>query len=566
MNIHGIGISNFFSHKETTLRLPERGVILVTGDNGAGKSALVEAPAWGFWGKTLRSTAPWNGDGKPPCAVVVSADNVSAERKRAAGKSTTLTWMHTDPAAAECDEEYETPTKAQQALEAEIGGYELWRKSHVFSSSDAAHFTLATDGERKRLIESFLGTTRFDAAVEKCRADLKAARTKLEECNRRKEKIEVSLQAAQRALSDSKKALAACKAPDDVAISGPARHDDHFDEKIEALQIEIREKRNAIREADKAGAGWDVKAREKRTLLNNLSAHANCPTCTQAIPKKLLESLKVDVAEATGRLQLARDKAQKALGDTEEELAELEDELKAFQKKRSDLIALNIKTAHVKRAHESYAKQRALFEKARKDAEAIIFSTQEQAAALVADLESATTDVTELEVCETVLGLKGVRAHILSESLSGIESVTNAWLARLGGKISVKLAPYSEHGNGSISDAISLEVVGAGDGKGYRASSQGERRRVDVALLLGLGEVAAAARGRESGTLFFDEVLDALDPPGIDCVIETVVELAQERCVIVITHSPELQQRIRRHATMCLEVAHGTVTTYGGST
>jgi hypothetical protein len=48
---------------------------------------------------------------------------------------------------------------------------------------------------------------------------------------------------------------------------------------------------------------------------------------------------------------------------------------------------------------------------------------------------------------------------------------------------------------------------------------QGQRRRIDVALLLALAEVSQAASGGEQGTIFADEVLDSLDAAtgSLDC-------------------------------------------------
>jgi DNA repair exonuclease SbcCD ATPase subunit len=52
-------LKNFMSHDSSEVELPPSGIILVTGDNGAGKSAIAEAIAYGHWGKMLRNDIPW---------------------------------------------------------------------------------------------------------------------------------------------------------------------------------------------------------------------------------------------------------------------------------------------------------------------------------------------------------------------------------------------------------------------------------------------------------------------------------------------------------------------------
>ena len=49
----------------------------------------------------------------------------------------------------------------------------------MFSAQDAAHFTNATDGERKRLLEQLLGLDKFDVALTKCRLELKEVETNI---------------------------------------------------------------------------------------------------------------------------------------------------------------------------------------------------------------------------------------------------------------------------------------------------------------------------------------------------------------------------------------------------
>ena len=173
-------------------------------------------------------------------------------------------------------------------------------------------------------------------------------------------------------------------------------------------------------------------------------------------------------------------------------------------------------------------------------------------------VKTASKELAVLKAVEQVLGLRGVRAHVLGRALTGVAHMANVWLGRIAGEgLTLRLTPCVEKKGGGTTDAIGLEVDGAGGGYGYRAASGGERRRIDVALLLALSEVAAAAHGREPGLLVFDEVFDALDDDGVHAVAEVLGELAQERQVLVITHSKTLAEQVP--ATMRLRVAHGVV-------
>jgi DNA repair exonuclease SbcCD ATPase subunit len=190
-------------------------------------------------------------------------------------------------------------------------------------------------------------------------------------------------------------------------------------------------------------------------------------------------------------------------------------------------------------------------------------------------LRGAQAKLKVLSAAEAALGLRGARVQLLARMLSGLEAAANVWLARVAsnsagteraaesahlavkgyGQMRLHLKPYVEKKTGGIADALSLEVEGAGGGFGYRAASQGERRRIDVALLLALADVAAASHGVSPGTLFFDEVFDSLDDAGVDAVCEVLGGLARDRCVVVVTHSPGLANRVQ--AGTRIKVADG---------
>jgi DNA repair exonuclease SbcCD ATPase subunit len=85
----------------------------------------------------------------------------------------------------------------------------------------------------------------------------------------------------------------------------------------------------------------------------------------------------------------------------------------------------------------------------------------------------------------------------------------------------------------------------------------GERRRVDLALLLALGEVARAAAGVGRATLFFDEALDNLDALGVQGAVDAIAELAATHAVVVISHNPALLQGLRPTAQIAYQVQQG---------
>ncbi len=140
----------------------------------------------------------------------------------------------------------------------------------------------------------------------------------------------------------------------------------------------------------------------------------------------------------------------------------------------------------------------------------------------------------ELEAAAQVLGVKGLRGHVLGHALHGVEFVANYWLQQIAPGKALTLRSEGEQGK------IVLGLQGYGGGR-YGAASSGERRRVDAPLLLALAEVAGAG---ERGTLFLDEIFDALDVEGQQLVARALGELGMQQSVVVITHSEDLAKSV----------------------
>lgn len=568
MNVTEIDLTRFMAHEKTKVRLPERGIVLVTGPNGAGKSCLVEGTSYGLWGRTLRGTSPWRAE--EAGEVYVEADGVLARRRATKAGKVSLSWRkHAQDEAVE----HPTLTKAQAALEEVVGDFDIWRRTHVFSSADAAHFTLSTDGERKRLLESILGLERFDLALEACRGDLHTEEGVAQQAEIVLLRVrERAVGAAQR-LEDARRALDALPplqpltTPATPATSGPGGWDER-QARLQALQSAVRADIERLKgsgsEHVRAAADARAEAAQLARGLDRLKA-SECPTCGQTIPDSLREDYRADIEAAQKRAEVGEQIFERAQREVEAQIADLSAELHDLHEQINTLeverrSALNAEVA-ARKQREEHERLAQTHEAAKLHVARCESQVAEAEATVKASCDAsfkALRQVAELRAVESVLGLKGVRAHVLGRALGGCERVANSWLARIAGPdLRLALRPYSEKKTGGISDAISLDVEGAGGGFGYKASSGGERRRIDVALLLALAEVAQAAHGLNGGTLFFDEVFDALDRDGVAAVSDVLAELARDRAVVVISHSLALAESVP--VALALHVEDGRI-------
>lgn len=536
MNVRRVTLKNFTVHKKAEFSIPEKGVLVVTGQNGAGKSSIVEAVAWATWGKTLRGTTPCQKD--KTCVVEVDADCASITRSRNGAKVDLSFSVGGQP-----EQDWPTTSKAQEGLEDVAGSWDVWRRSHVFSSADAAHFTQATDAERKRLIEGILGLTKFDDAQDQCRTDLGTAKERLTTASMKRNSHAAALQLCVQKVASCKKTLEAIgEVPSPAVPTGRSLQE--FDKMIRDCEMEIAAARNGATAASRHLGELEANLRQVELTMERVR-HDRCPTCTQNIAAALRDNLTADADKYRTEIQNARKAHSAASSESSDLIAELEEERNVLQRRRQARADEEREFARLTREEAANRRQRTELLAELAEAEAACNSRQEDLDKSQDAVVAAEKEVAELEAVLQVVGLRGVRAHLLSHALAGLEQVANVWLGRLGmSHLTLSLLPYSEKKTGGVTDSISIEVAGAGGGNGYKGASSGERRRLDVALLLAMSEVAGAAQGMSAGTLWFDEVFDALDEEGTEAVVAALGLLAQERAVVVITHARHLVDKM----------------------
>ena len=655
-------------HDTRELTLPLTGITLISGPNGAGKSGFAEGVA-ALWNRSLRKQKSRRTRGFRKGVVgrvrVTTVDGLVVDR--GCTKSGTLKLEYarigTPPA------NYATPTKALEALETEIGTYDLWRRACVFSAADASGFTAATDADRRALVEELLDLEQFAQAHEIGKAKHKkflAEFNKLETETDVRETRLLGVCSIVGALQDN---LANNPKPDplpidtiphdrqevhrlDVSILGlnGCRDNAHkramATQKIvqaeavlagigsppgdreaadltelraewERLEGEVTKGEEAVQEKDGA---WRQLLKEETTARSDLHHEAKrhkalaggkCPTCERGISEEMRVVLTVMVETISKKVEFAEG----SVTTTGAELKVLKAHLVDLRKLQADVRVAGIQEAAEAKAYEGSVQtweasklravqalaaareeypeelvgefgdaERERLEKEiaeRERLRAAITTAEAEARAHKTqvetwsrndtkwrgDLTKAEGEVVRLETEEetalqemdqmqedvsvaaagvAMLAPKGVRAHILQRALDAIQTIANRWLREFHDSLLIELSPYSEKAAGGTKMSIALKIQGREEGEEYEDLSGGERRRLDLAMVLALAEVARLAQGvAEWGTLFLDEILDAVDPEGAERVCDAIRRLSADRSVVVISHNRAIRDRLQ---------------------
>lgn len=546
LHIRKLHLANLATHADTQVVLPKQGLVALTGVNGAGKSTLLEGIATALWGESLRGEMGWR-DGQAG-SVTVTTDGLTATRKRSKAGTSKLEWQ----AADEPLTTYETTSKAQAALEQLIGSYDVWRRTCVLSSLDSAAFSLARDSDRKRLLEEFLGLGMFDVALDACRKDRKVVSVNAIKHANAHTELNLKLTFAQSQLQQSEKEQAALLAETDGHdLESLKSEGKRVALLVEAAAKDVSEAMLKVQRLELNMATTKSSLAKEEERLRRLGPDA-CPTCGQNA-----DHVREEMAAALARLKIEQ---QASAMTYEHQLVSAKDDLADLQSEHKELSDKLTKLREQYRLAESQAKMRQSIASKLSEAKAAVDDLTSKVAAASNAAASASSREAVLEAVEQVLGLRGVRAQVLDHALGALERQANAWLSRMPteqGPLFISLTGATTQKSGAVVDAISLKVRG----RPYAACSGGERRRVDVALLLALRELAVAAHDRD-GSLLCDEVFDALDAQGQADVAAALAEMAQDRLVLVITHSPDMVRALNpaMHLHVSLDCGKAVVT------
>lgn len=536
------------------------GLTVIVGANGAGKTALgLEAVCWTVWGKTTRGTVP---DGDVTVMVDVDDDargwEISRLRKGKRAGALGLRRYGIGGSEEWDDMTGQTSIETQAKIDALVGTWERFCAERVFSQRMQRRFGSATDKERKALLEAVLGLERHERAAKLARAELGARKAKLQAAQQAGAAARAALEQARRAVEGIDAGIGESVESLREAVEMHRTKAAKAEAEAARLEAEARaaEARSgalgrtatqAARDAQAILQGRDRAAKalaEVDRRLASAAAMGDCPVCmtpSASIPRDKLAAhfqaeaapLRAEVAEGTRALEGARAEA-----------AELAEDVQKAQEAASRARRAADEAGRGARALAGDAAlERALAaEERRAEVRAGAEAEIARCAGLAASAElaegQAEVACLEVEAAAEALGSKGARVARMDGALASLSAEAGRILARLPvdgtGPLGIKIRGSRELAKGGAVDEVSISVVGAGGPDGeYDGTSDGERARLDAALMLGMSRVAGG-----EGLLVFDEIFDPLDGGALEAIAEVLQELATRRQVVVITHNP----------------------------
>ena len=144
----------------------------------------------------------------------------------------------------------------------------------------------------------------------------------------------------------------------------------------------------------------------------------------------------------------------------------------------------------------------------------------------------------------------GLVRYIIRNILNYLNGKVNFYLSHLSkGKFFI-----------SFDEELKETITHQGREVHYISLSGGERRKIDLAVLLGLQQLLALSSKEESNLMFFDEIAENLDQDGLDGLYILLSELKKEKTLFVITHNNYLKSLMDNVRTLTITKNKGIST------
>lgn len=140
-------------------------------------------------------------------------------------------------------------------------------------------------------------------------------------------------------------------------------------------------------------------------------------------------------------------------------------------------------------------------------------------------------------------GPRGIKSFVFESALPYLTTRTNHYSSYLtGGTVTIDIAPTTVvKSTGSVKEKLTVSAFNKLGANVYSGNSDGERRRIDICILLALQDLISTRASKSWNTLIFDEVMDSLDNTGIEHVIE-LFRTFENKSIFIISHNAEIKR------------------------
>lgn len=522
---------------------------IIVGPNGSGKSTLLDALTFVLFNKPFRKI------NKPQLINTTNERDCLVEIEFSVGNKNYFVRRGMKPNIFDIEVNGKTLHKEaddrsnQRILEDNI--LKLNHKSFtqvvILGSSTFVPFMQLSSGHRREVIEDLLDIKIFSAMNSIIKEKIKIFREKtkileikkdgiLEKIKMQKSFIEELENRGNANINANKKKIANLT----NEIGNYMDENEKISDELEKLQDELKKFDGASEKLRKLGNLKGKLSQKVLTITNEhkfFNENTVCPTCTQNIDQEFRLNRIEDAQNKAKELQSGYEELEKAI--LEEETRE-----QKFKSISKETVNLNYEISKNNSAISGVQRQINELESEiqklthqlenRNTEHDKLISFQKDLEKIYDDLSEQKDQLNYYEFGFSLLKDGGVKREIIKKYLPLINQQINRYLTMMDFYINFKL---DEEFNETVQSPIHEKFS-------YSSFSEGEKMRIDLALLFTWREVARAKNSVNTNLLIMDEVFDSsLDGFGTDEFLKIIRYVIKDANIFIISHKEGLYDK-----------------------
>jgi DNA repair exonuclease SbcCD ATPase subunit len=518
---------------------------LIIGQNGAGKSTMLDALTFVLFNKPFRKINKGqlvNTVNEKDCSVELTFKIGSTNYKIVRGIKPNIFEVYKNN---EIFDQLAASTDQQKWLEQSLLklNYKSFTQIVILGSSSFIPFMQLSLQHRREVVEDILDIRVFSTMNETAKVYIKELKDELKQLLYKKDLSEDKIQNQKDFIEKLEKNEKDSIKQKENKINDLLKLNENIVSNNQQLDIQIKTLNDQIDEfssaSDKLKKLVSLKGKIQQKVITITEDHkfftdnTVCPTCKQNIEEEFRLNKINDAQLSAKELQKGYQELETAIQD--EEKRELE-----FNKLSKEIISLNHEISKNNFSNIQYQKQ---INELQLEIQNITDSTQERDIEntklkqlnqefknIINDIAIKKEELSNYEFIVSLLKDDGAKSKIIKKYLPIINHNLNKYLDLLDFSINFTLdEEFNEKALNPIYDDFS-----------YASFSEGEKMRIDLALLFTWREIAKVKNSTNTNLLILDEVFDSsLDDFGTDNFTKIIRYVIKDSNVFVISHKTE---------------------------
>ena len=546
INFKKVRWKNFLStgNTFTEIDLTKNSTTLIIGENGSGKSTILDALCFGLFGKpfrTINKSQLINSINTSGLVVEVDFRIGSRNYKVVRGIKPNVFEIYNNgnPMNQEASVRDYQKILEQQILKL---NYRSFTQVVILGSSTFIPFMQLKARHRREVVEEILDIQIFSLMNMLLKQKLKDLQEELTSIDNRYELNVEKISLQENYIDDLKKNK-------DKLISSKKESIENNTKAINVRteqRTEMEDENNIYLEQIKDQSDTEQKERKlkdlRATLAEKHKSHSSmleffndnedCPSCQQHIDEVFKEEMMVKQKQEVDKYQAGMDKMKSELSSTKQRLKEIKGIADKFRDNQLSIMSLNTSIIELEKFnHKIKSELQSLngggVSKSDTDK---LKNLKEEHQKIDGERQSAKEERNYVEAAKVMLQDTGIKTKIIKQYLPIMNKLINKYLTSMEFYVNFTL-------NENFEETIKSRFR---DDFTYASFSEGEKMRIDLALLFTWRAIAKMKNSTNTNLLILDEIFDSsLDGTGTDEFLKILNTLSGEN-VFVISHKQDV--------------------------